>query len=874
MGIIKKIFGKELIGWSQDAETEIYPITHVGAVYDDSNTPLTNLLKSINQRIDNVDGTIQRSAINYLWAFTVATSDEQAASNLNVDEMADVPTNYYQSSALEVEEGQYIYMTTARKQGNAYLVWEDNHIWSTPVRIGTGNTSSTTGNDGNGYNYVYCRTAEDVAPVKPVNLTVENIESIADPTYGISIEGTLSNRQYNVWYDHPLGVDDNYQYEWIAIAQGNDSQGWSAYMGPTLWSKWGVDGKDSEGIEYIFTVVKEEDPTPEFIDHYSGRIGENGAVYQDVPIASCTTNTFYQNDDFIPVGWHDLPQRVTQEYPRQYVSVRKRKFSQGSDPYWDQFSQPVLWAKLAQATYTAQMSTDSVVIGDTDLQAEVQRVSCNTIRVFDGDNEITNKPRKYKIVITATAVNNIDNLFKLSVVDSIVGDVVTTKSITDPSYISGKGFGYDFVVEENISSLGMIFCLTKLDADAELLPDAYGVEFLIKVYDVANLNTPVAEIKKLQAVQVTNKSGVLTRLRGFWEAGNHYCYKTFDGSGTNEKHIVYVDIVEYEGHYYQCTQTHDSLADNAPTSVPGASLWRAADEYEFIATKVLVAETAAIEVLNGGSLVVHNDMGTIVGGLTGGTQAATNDVIIWAGATFENYNNAPFRVYEDGSFVANNAKITGEINANRGTVGGFEINSNSICSVENAYGGTGKFFLFSSGSNTSFLGFSATDVWGGIGLNCLPSATGATAMLRIEHTATGGDYAYFPKWGMYLKVSGGTEGDDISYTNCALYVPAGKYAGFRPVTKRVGATRTLTKLDSFILVVADGVTLNLPSGCEDGQMYYIQPYGKSVTLTASDPDKILKGGSQETSHTISGTELHILLYDRVNKVWSLGWLNT
>jgi hypothetical protein len=78
-----------------------------------------------------------------------------------------------------------------------------------------------------------------------------------------------------------------------------------------------------------------------------------------------------------------------------------------------------------------------------------------------------------------------------------VEDVVTTKSITDPSYISGKGFGYDFVVEENISSLGMIFGLTKLDADAELLPDAYGVEFLIKVYDVANLNTPVAEIKKL-----------------------------------------------------------------------------------------------------------------------------------------------------------------------------------------------------------------------------------------------------------------------------------------------------------------------------------------------------------------------------------------
>ena len=69
-------------------------------------------------------------------------------------------------------------MTTARKQGNTYLVWEDNHIWSTPVRIGSGYTSSTTGNDGNGYNYVYCRTAENTAPAMPVNLTVTNIESL------------------------------------------------------------------------------------------------------------------------------------------------------------------------------------------------------------------------------------------------------------------------------------------------------------------------------------------------------------------------------------------------------------------------------------------------------------------------------------------------------------------------------------------------------------------------------------------------------------------------------------------------------------------------------------------------------------------------
>lgn len=698
MGIIKKILGKELVGWSGESEAEIYPITHVGAVYDDNNVPLSNIIQGINQKIGQLGGDVSFVAVNYLWAYTVATSDSQAAALLNVDEMADVPTNYYASSALEVQEGQYIYMTTARKQGSVYLMWEDNHIWSTPVRIGTGNTSSSTGNDGNGYNYVYCRTATETPPAMPANLTVENIESIADPTYGISVEGTISNRLYNVWYDHPLGVNDDYQYEWVAIAQGNDSSGWSSYKGPTLWSKWGVDGKDSEGVEYIFTVIKEDAPTPQFIDHYSGRIGESGQIYQDVPIATCTTNTFYQNDDFIPIGWHDLPQVLTQEYPRQYVSVRKRKFSQGSNPYWDQFSQPVLWAKLAQATYTAQMSTDSVIIGDTDLQDEVQRVSCNTIRVFDGDNEITNKPRKYKIEISATAVNNIDNMFKLSVVESIVGDFVTIKTITDPSYIAGKGFDYDFVVEDNISSLGMIFCLTKLNDTAVLTPDTYGVEFLIKVYDVTDLTTPVAEIKKLQAVQVVSKSGVLTRLRGLWEVNTHYCYKTFD-TDTIEgaKNIVYIDVVKYQDHYYQCINTHTSTANNAPDSVAGATLWRQADEFEFIATKVLVAETAAIEVLNGGSIVVHDDQQNIVGGMTGGTAAATNDVIFWAGSATP--NTGKFQVFENGSL-----RLAGALNVDGGIINvgvdpefKFNITTNANRGVIDGYYNSSKVFYISLG---------------------------------------------------------------------------------------------------------------------------------------------------------------------------------
>jgi hypothetical protein len=69
---------------------------------------------------------------------------------------------------------------------------------------------------------------------------------------------------------------------------------------------------------------------------------------------------------------------------------------------------------------------------------------------------------------------------------------------------------------------------------------------------------------------------------------------------------------------------------------------------------------------------------SIVAGITGGETEAANTseerkVRIWAGASKENRFTAPFRVLQDGSFVASKGKITGEINANTGSLGGFNI---------------------------------------------------------------------------------------------------------------------------------------------------------------------------------------------------------
>ena len=55
-----------------------------------------------------------------------------------------------------------------------------------------------------------------------------------------------------------------------------------------------------------------------------------------------------------------------------------------------------------------------------------------------------------------------------------------------------------------------------------------------------------------------------------------------------------------------------------------------------------------------------------------------SDVRIWAGATKENMNGAPFKVSQDGTLYSSKANIEGTIIAKAGYLGGFEINDGKI----------------------------------------------------------------------------------------------------------------------------------------------------------------------------------------------------
>ena len=334
MGIIKKLLGRELVGWSDSSSTEVYPITHVGAVYDSNGKTLEEVIDDIQQQIINGTGGGggQSSVypINYLWAYKASESTPA----LDMTEEALCPTGWSQTPVTP-GENQDLYMTTARKQGSTYLKWSGSSVWSSPVRISGGGGTSGTGADGDGYNYIYCLTTTENRPNLPSTITVDAIEQYEGTQYGISTGGSRSSDRINVWRDHPHGISSDAGFEWIAVAK-SDNGTWGSYSTPVLWSKYGFDGKDGDTIEYIYRLTN-ANTTPTLSAPYSGRVGENGTTtYNNVGVS----DSIYQNDDFIPSDWHDNPQSLTVDYTVQWVSVRKQ-----NNGVWEAFSTPTKWSE-------------------------------------------------------------------------------------------------------------------------------------------------------------------------------------------------------------------------------------------------------------------------------------------------------------------------------------------------------------------------------------------------------------------------------------------------------------------------------------------------------------------------------------------------
>lgn len=169
--------------------------------------------------------------------------------------------------------------------------------WSTPVRI-TGENGKD-GQDGKSIEFIY---------------RVSNrVPNSSDKPSSVNEDGSVPDG----WTDHPTGVSESNQYEWMCVRTKTDDL-WSDWNGPTVWSKWGANGKDGDGVEYIYK-----------------RTTTNLSPDRPTEVS--------QEDDFVPEGWTDDPTGVNENNMYEWVCVRKYK-----EGIWSEFSNPALWAKWGE----------------------------------------------------------------------------------------------------------------------------------------------------------------------------------------------------------------------------------------------------------------------------------------------------------------------------------------------------------------------------------------------------------------------------------------------------------------------------------------------------------------------------------------------
>lgn len=128
---------------------------------------------------------------------------------------------------------------------------------------------------------------------------------------------------------------------------------------------------------------------------------------------------------------------------------------------------------------------------------------------------------------------------------------------------------------------------------------------------------------------------------------------------------------------YKCRVTHISSGGNAPGN---STYW---EEFGLntaaIFTSLIVAKNAMIEFMQGNELRIRKDDGTVTAGLSGSQSG--EKIRMWAGSSTP--DDAPFRVTEDGKVHAENAEITGEVNATGSTFKNIKSPNNSFVIKEN-----------------------------------------------------------------------------------------------------------------------------------------------------------------------------------------------
>lgn len=401
------------------------------------------------------DGTTpDRPVMLYTWHSSYNDAPDTPQRNVNIGGNNGIWFEHPGSPNTSVDPPLiYLWMSSATVNGSYVMPYSDfTGTWSEPVCLS--GKDGKVGHDGDNIEFIYFRTGDDsLAPTIPSSWSTDPRKNEHDfpfvgtvgTDYYVSEDGisTLLNKNHDTWTDNPLGVSQKYDYEYASVRHYNgETETWGDFSKPFLWSKWGEDGLDGDGVEYIY-YLGDTQPTTNWNN-------KNPKYWFNFE-----TNGFQDQEYFIEEqGWTDDPSDVGPTNIYEYVSTRNFKVLTSSnyskitglntsynwytkqnddersyiysgstvlayegDKLWFPYSSPKLWAKFGvdgkAINLTLESDNDMMAVAIDNNSTREDSTNTATMFLYHNLNEID--ANNYDLTFTDTnfndnAVNNLSSI--------------------------------------------------------------------------------------------------------------------------------------------------------------------------------------------------------------------------------------------------------------------------------------------------------------------------------------------------------------------------------------------------------------------------------------------------------------------------------
>lgn len=479
-------------------------------------------------------------------AYEAGTSIAQVRSTMPQNGVAGL-TNNWSHSAENSDGSKDVWMINRWISGN-----DVPNEWQGPWLISGANGDN--GIDGDKIEYIYTRSTESDLS----NILVNALQTTSQQDDYVP-EG---------WHDNPQGVSIDYPYEWMAFrtktfSKENPDGTWSAFVGPIVWSHYGHNGTDGDGIEYIFCAKPD------------------GQTYTSDP----STWPVSQEREYIANNeWTDDPVDIENllQGARQWVSIRKKYADvEGEEPVWHAYSAPTLWSYFAKdgavqavlpaVQYSIQVTGSTVAVSYGEEDNTISGTITYRIMRSEGSNiSLVGSSNEYNVT-TAVMLGG----------DTTCPDIIYSDGIYTVD-IHNRYEGYENYTEiiayENNSPVATTIVPT-------IIPGQKG--------DPGDPGNP-GEVQALNLEVI--------RMRN-WVNGATPAYN----NGTViEDGVKYLDIVEHGGNYYKCIIAGTSDIPGAPENVanPGWTILTGMGNAWF---DTMIANNAYIKSITTKQIVVTSD---------------------------------------------------------------------------------------------------------------------------------------------------------------------------------------------------------------------------------------------------------------------------